>query len=268
MSHWYSSRIARIPVPPPTFNESSVLEDELRDPYNPSNMELDDDPGSYHSKHHRRNFNVGAADAAHELEQSILGDYNEHDVTFSSKSGSGRVSGKMGLADHGDVDLSQGDKPHKKRKLDNEFSLPVSVSGDRQSQAKGKGKGKAPRGPSPDSQSATPKQPRKKAIPKKQPGLGSELDLKPSSNPPSVFGDVTPPVSISRPPSPVPMISGIIFELGDEIPPLKKAKKVDEHAMAKRLKTLEESQRKVWTNIARRDIAKVKLLPQSPTCKY
>ncbi|KAG6879735.1 hypothetical protein C0992_012338 [Termitomyces sp. T32_za158] len=260
MSRWYSSRIARIPVPPPTFNEPSVLEEGLRDPYHP-NMELDDDPASYHSKHHSRDFNDGAADAAHELEQSVLGEYNDHDVTYSSKSGNGRIGGKMGLPDHGDTDLlQQGDKPpYKKRKLDNEFSMstPVSVSSDRKSQAKGKGKTKVPRDSTPESLPATSKQPRKKVDIKKPPGLGPELELKPSSNPPSAFGDITPPVSISRPPSPVPITSGIIFELSDDIPPLKKAKKVDEHAMAKRLKTLEESQRKVWTNIARRDIAKV-----------
>ncbi|KAG6867813.1 hypothetical protein C0993_010747 [Termitomyces sp. T159_Od127] len=258
MSHWYSSRIARIPVPPPTFNEHPVLEDDPQDPYRPNNVELDDDPGSYDTKYHNRDFNDGAADAAHELERSVLGDYNDHDIPYPSKSANGRISGKMGFPDPGDIDLlQQGDKhANKKRKLDNEFSTatPASVLGDRKSQAKVKGKPKVLRDPTPDNPSATPKQSRKKPVPKKQLG---ELELKPSSNPPSVFGDVTPPVSVSRPPSPVPIIPGIIFELTDEIPPLKKAKKVDEHAMTKRLKTLEESQRKVWTNIARRDIAKV-----------
>jgi hypothetical protein len=41
------------------------------------------------------------------------------------------------------------------------------------------------------------------------------------------------------------------------IPPLKKAKKVDDTTMLKRIKTLEEAQRKVWKNIARREIPKV-----------
>ena len=39
---------------------------------------------------------------------------------------------------------------------------------------------------------------------------------------------------------------------------MKRAKKVDDSTMLKRIKALEESQRKVWTNIAKRDVAKVK----------
>jgi DNA helicase INO80 len=46
-----------------------------------------------------------------------------------------------------------------------------------------------------------------------------------------------------------------VYELDEIVPPLKRAKKIDENAMAKRLKNLEEPQKKVWTNIARRDIA-------------
>ncbi|KAH0590582.1 hypothetical protein H2248_000718 [Termitomyces sp. 'cryptogamus'] len=257
MSHWYSSRIARIPVRPPSLYNSPTLEDDLRDSYHMNSMELDDDAGGYRDQHHNRDFNVGAADAAHELERSILGDYNDHDIAHSSKPGKSRDSGKLGLPDHSD---QQGDKPPaKKRKLDNglPLSAPVTVSGDGKSSVKRKGKTALPRDATPDSLSATPKQPRKKATAKKHLGLSPELELKLSSNPPSAFGDVTPAVSTSRPPSPVPVTSGIIFELDDEIPPLKKAKKVDEHAIAKRLKALGESQRKVWTNIARRDITKV-----------
>ncbi|KAJ3558033.1 hypothetical protein NM688_g1148 [Phlebia brevispora] len=43
----------------------------------------------------------------------------------------------------------------------------------------------------------------------------------------------------------------------EEIPALKKAKRIDDMGMWKRVKTLEEAQRKVWTNIARRDVVKV-----------
>jgi hypothetical protein len=42
------------------------------------------------------------------------------------------------------------------------------------------------------------------------------------------------------------------------IPPLKRAKKVDEATMLKRIKALEESQRKVWKNIARKEIPKAR----------
>jgi DNA helicase INO80 len=62
---------------------------------------------------------------------------------------------------------------------------------------------------------------------------------------------------ISRPASPAHSVS-VVYELGDIIPPLRRAKKVDEPAMMKRIRALEESQRKAWTNIARRDVAKVR----------
>ena len=61
----------------------------------------------------------------------------------------------------------------------------------------------------------------------------------------------------SRTSSPVPGPMAIVYDLGDVPPPLKKARKVDEAGMSKRVKTLEEAQKKVWTNIARRDIIKV-----------
>ncbi|KAG6842554.1 hypothetical protein C0991_000080 [Blastosporella zonata] len=258
MSHWYSSRIARIPLPAPAVYDSHTLEDDLLGPssYHPNNVDFDEDPDNYRARHHSRDFSIGAADAAHELERSILGDYNDRDPPFPSKSGKSREVGSMESAEHG----TMSDRPaHKKRKLDNGASLPSPLAArtDDKPSAKGKGKAKAhPRESTPDSISATPKQPRKKAT-KKQLGLGPELELKLASHPSSAFGDVTPAMSISRPPSPVTATSGIIFELDDTIPPLKKAKKVDDHAMVKRLKALEESQRKVWTNIARRDIAKV-----------
>lgn len=76
-----------------------------------------------------------------------------------------------------------------------------------------------------------------------------------SSVPPSVAGDVTP--SISRAGSPGPVNTGVIFELDEVIPPLKRAKKMDDPTMLKRVKALEDAQRKVWTNIARRDVVKV-----------
>ncbi|TFK30564.1 DNA ATP-dependent helicase [Coprinopsis marcescibilis] len=147
---------------------------------------------------------------------------------------------------------------------------------------KGKGKAKTlpeleiAREPSQDSVSA-PAKPRKKPGPKKKLGLAPEIESEiiaaaaasastPTgsndlgglgsalpSYPPSVSGDATP--SASRPSSPGPL--SILYELEEEIPPLKKARKVDDASMLKRLKTLEEAQKKVWTNIAKRDVAKV-----------
>ncbi|CAK5264971.1 unnamed protein product [Mycena citricolor] len=102
------------------------------------------------------------------------------------------------------------------------------------------------------------KAPRKKPGPKKK-GFGPELEMQRASLAPSVASDVTPALSrpSSRPSSPGPIANPYYFELDEQIPPLKKAKKVDDSVMIKRLRTLEETQRKVWTNIARKDVAKV-----------
>lgn len=75
----------------------------------------------------------------------------------------------------------------------------------------------------------------------------------------SAGGDLTP--STSRPSSPAltPMpdkLNATVFELDEQVPQLKKAKKVDEATMLKRVRALEETQKKVWTTIARRDIPK------------
>jgi DNA helicase INO80 len=113
----------------------------------------------------------------------------------------------------------------------------------------------------PNGLSVPPKPPRKKPGPKKK-GFGSEIELELASQAPSISSDITP--ALSRPPSPAP-IATFYFELDEHIPPLKKAKKVDDGVMVKRLKTLEESQRKVWTNIARREVAKASVFEAS-TC--
>ena len=49
----------------------------------------------------------------------------------------------------------------------------------------------------------------------------------------------------------------MVYELDEQMPPLKQAKKVDDSILIKCIKTLEETQKKVWTNLARRDIVKV-----------
>lgn len=152
----------------------------------------------------------------------------------------------------------------KRRKLDNDsasvtngidhsqthdpISLKLSIS-----KLKGKAK-QSQREASHDSVSTTPKM-RKKPGPKKKVGLALELEAEQGSRPSSLMGDVTP--SVSRPTSPVPTNTTMVYDLDEYVPPMKKAKKVDDNAMIKRIKSLEESQRKVWTNIARRDVAKV-----------
>lgn len=141
-----------------------------------------------------------------------------------------------------------------------------------------KGKGKAKqikqaeqlqREPSMDSVSTPPVKIRKKPGPKKKLGLAPEVESEIAASsalavgstvgsyPPSVSGDVTP--RSSRPGSPVPANMSILYDLDEVIPPLKKARKIDDGAMVKRIKSLEEAQKKVWTNIARREVAKVRL---------
>lgn len=137
---------------------------------------------------------------------------------------------------------------------------------------KGKGKAKAkllPSQPTPREQSVesippgagTPKA-RKKPGPRRKidtlpPQTQDSLGVGSGSAAASVSGDVTP--AGSRPPSPTGTVtSAIVFDLDEIIPPLKKAKKVDDATMIKRLKALEDAQNKVWKNIARREVAKVR----------
>ncbi|KAJ3895043.1 SNF2 family DNA-dependent ATPase [Lentinula edodes] len=96
---------------------------------------------------------------------------------------------------------------------------------------------------------------RKKPGPKKKVPIAPELVQEMPSVPPSVAGDVTP--IASRAATPAPVHSGVIFEMDEVIPSLKKAKKMDDSAIQKRVKALEDAQRKVWTTIARRDVVKV-----------
>ncbi|RDB29552.1 putative DNA helicase INO80 [Hypsizygus marmoreus] len=266
LSHHYSNRIARIPLLPPL--PPATVDEDLRHPSpfldHPNGNLYEEDPPVFRSRDHARNFTSGAEDAARELERSVLGDFPESLIPHvQPTSGKGRDITKRPPSDTGsDIDVPPtGQKPgpaQKKRKLNNggiqERSdvLPASAV-----LKLSKGKGKQREGSHDSvSVSATPKPSRRKG-PRKKLGLVPELALELGSHPPSVSGDVTPAISASRPASPTPAVSSVIFELGDVIPPLKKAKKVDDHAMAKRVKTLEEAQRKVWTNIARRDIAKV-----------
>ncbi|GLB36274.1 putative DNA-binding domain containing protein [Lyophyllum shimeji] len=266
ISHYYSNRIAQIPLPPPppAIYESYEMEDDFRDPssYKPNGIDYEGDMDPYRFRKLPRKFSSGAEAAAHELERSILGDFNDVNPHYASKSGKGRDTSKRILSEHGEIDLARPDDEagpaHKKQKLDNGANLDNPLHGPEvKFSAKGKVKGKQVlREATPDSASVTPKATRKKG-PRKKLGLGADLELELASHPPSASGDATPALSISRPPSPAALSLGIIFELNESIPPLKKAKKVEDHVMAKRVRALEEAQRKVWTNIARRDIAKV-----------
>lgn len=211
-------------------------------------------------------FGPGAEDAAHELERSVLDYPDRHARQKPSK---GKELNKRRASDpNSDFDVPRkSDKSGpalKKRKLDKDVEnnvdiheplnatdgLPLAIA----SKFKGKDR-QLQRDASYDSLSLTPK-PRRKETSKKKFGLASEFELESGSRGPSASADVTP--AVSRPASPVVAHSTFVYELDETIPPLKKAKKMDDSAVTKRVKALEEAQRKVWTNIARRDIAKVR----------
>lgn len=200
----------------------------------------------------------------------------DNGVVSSRRKGKGKEVAKRPPAPGSDSDsdldipISAMRPPQKKRRVENNVGdEPRSVVEDHISMsgaspahklvnnAKGRGKGKQ-REQSADSVSATPKG-RKKGGPRKKldnlpPQTQESLGI--GSAAPSVSGDITPVGS--RPPSPtLTSISATVYELDEAIPPLKKARKVDDAAMMKRVRNLEEAQRKVWMNIARRDVAKV-----------
>jgi DNA helicase INO80 len=222
----------------------------------------------------------GAEDAARELEESVLGPStpSKGKVKTESKrafyaAGSDASSSDLDIP----IARDQG-RANKKRKVGKDSDITAdlerSIAEDQRSvasaqdvpkqiKAKGKGKGKLGiRERSVDSVSATPKGPRKRPSARRKldaiaPQTLETLGL--GSAPGSIAGDITP--GGSRPPSPtLTATSATVFEMDMVIPPLKKAKKVDETTMLKRIKGLEESQRKVWKNIARREIPKASRL--------
>jgi DNA helicase INO80 len=268
ISHYYSSRIARMPLPPPASLaiQASRLDDGFRGPSSileyTSEYERSRDDGGV------RHFGSGAEDAAHELERSVLEDFDDYpDRHARQKPSKGKEITKRPASDtNSDFEVpKKSDKTGpalKKRKLDkDESNVDVheqsnttdGLSSSMVSKLKGKDR-QIQREASYDSLSLTPKPLRKKTS-KKKFGLVSEFELESGSRAPSASADVTP--AISRPASPVVATSTFVYELDEHIPPMKKAKKMDDSAVMKRVKALEEAQRKVWTNIARRDISKV-----------
>lgn len=229
------------------------------------------DSNEYNRASLGRTYNVGAEAAARELEESLLGSRSRTKRNPPKRSANGAVSDASS-----DLDIptstARKDKPvNKKRRIDHdasaiadEFERTVnegSTSPAKTTKSKGKGKVSQLREQSVESaitSSLAPKGRKKAAARKKHDALYPDgvghSGL--GSTPGSVAGDATP--SASRPPSPtLTATSAVVYELDEVVPPLRRAKKVDDNAMAKRLKSLEEAQRKVWTNIARRDIAKV-----------
>ncbi|KAF8912786.1 SNF2 family DNA-dependent ATPase [Gymnopilus junonius] len=259
LSRHYSAKIDSIPVPPATPHGPS-FEDEFE------NMTATGIRSNGHDYDHQSRFDASAEDAALEFERAMLespAPKPKKKISESKKRPAPSLDSDIDAEPERDKTMADMSGPStKRRKLEN-TSVPVSngveVDGTREtlklSITKLKGKGKVgQREASHDSVSATLKV-RKKPGPKKKIGLALEVENEQVSRPSSLLGDVTP--AVSRPTSPVPTSTTMVYELDEQVPPMKKAKKVDDNAMVKRIKSLEEAQRKVWTNIARRDVAKV-----------
>lgn len=244
ISHYYNAKLANLPPPlppsPPRLPPPAPMADYHA-------------PNGYH--HHDPPFSPGFANGP---DHSFGPSAHTYEASGSSFTPSGHnkrpASGALSDASS---DFEVPTKPLKKRRTGVDLGSDASPGMSSEfvnSPLPGKGgKGKAKHLPLVDDA----KSQRKKSTPKKKLGSGFEMDTPMSSHAPSI-SDVTP--SISRPSSPVSGITPIVYELDEEVPPLRKAKKMDESAMVKRVKALEEAQRKVWTNIARKEVAKVCVL--------
>ena len=287
LSGRYAAVLERIPVfvPHPVREpQTQSVEDDLLStlPHASPGHDFRDGNRSPAQRLHMQE--IGAEDAARELEESVLGP-STPSKGKTKKGEAKRPQYAASDASSSDLDVpaarDQG-RANKKRKVGKDFDITAdlerSIAEDQRSvasaqdgpkasastKARSKGKGKlGNREQSVDSVSATPKGSRKRPSARRKldalaPQTLETLGL--GSAPASVAGDITP--GGSRPPSPtLTATSATVFEMDMLIPPLKKAKKVDEATMLKRIKALEESQRKVWKNIARREIPKASLLP-------
>ncbi|KAF8622243.1 hypothetical protein AX15_007182 [Amanita polypyramis BW_CC] len=270
LHHRYNTVITRMPPPSPPVHmtTSGYYENEMSPTYCEDGYEY----RRLHPEDARHPAN-SLEDAATELERQVLDEASnvEHLVRPKGKDKDvGKRRQGSGAASDASSDFEvpfRGDREgqgYKRRKIDRsaaciaddfERSLgneSVSLSAVLKLSAVKRAKGKMiHREDSQDSVSLTPKSARKKPVPiKRKPDLVSDdVELA------SIEGDMTP--AMSRHASPSPTVSSIIYNFDEVIPPLRKAKKLDDTAMLKRIKTLEENQRKVWTNMAKRDVSKV-----------
>ncbi|KAJ6621237.1 SNF2 family N-terminal domain-containing protein [Mycena sp. CBHHK59/15] len=271
MSHHYAAKLASIPLP--SLPLVHIVEDDPRAASPGTDYDYLMDNGGFEPPEPPRRFD----DGLHEFDAYTSSVRDLPPVqpypTLRNK-GKGKepakrvASGVLSDASTEGENVSKRGRPAKKRKVDATIidETPAMIADGVESPAgpdwltstplyiPAQKSTSAVRQLAPNNLSATPKPARKKPGPKKK-GLGSEIELELTSQAPSISSDITP--ALSRPPSPTSTNSTFFFELDEEIHPLKKAKKVDDSVMLKRLKTLEESQRKVWTNIARREVAKV-----------
>lgn len=212
---------------------------------------------------------AGAADAAREVEESVLG-INTSGKGSRKRAAPGEASDSSSEID---VPIAARQNQHKRRKLAKshmqDITAELEAPGDMSSMTgtiplaikphtgRGRGKGKQ-REDHPESASSTPR--------RRKPGPKKKIDILPPQTQ-EALGLTAASLSTSRDASPagsraaspaLTNVSATIYELDEEIPALKKAKRIDDVGMWKRVRTLEEAQRKVWTNIARRDVVKVR----------
>ena len=278
MSHAYVDRIARIPrpLPPHVIPPSPSIDEEVTT----RGMSPSDQSDGFDIDYsYARGGHESAADAARDLEDNLLGtggniarkrqvngnesdDSSEADVPIAARHGPANKKRKLsklpGAEGVHELDVNYGGQ--------NGAGVPLGVK-TLVASAKGKGKGKGKqRETSVDSGSATPKG-RKR-------GLKKGLDgLPPHAHSLFATGSASAPLSRdasplgSRAPSPaLTTTSATFYELDEAIPALKKARRLDDAGMWKRVKTIEEAQKKVWTNIARRDVVKVYFI--TPSCYH
>ena len=218
---------------------------------------------------------TGAADAATHLEESVLG------IQTGGKANKKRPAGDTSDSSS-ESEMPIAAKPAPKRRRVNKSNHLQDITADldpslagppadmssmtstiplviKPATGRGRGKGKQ-REEQADSVSSTPRGRKKLGVPK------NKIDILPPQTQEALGLTASTSMSASRDASPVASrapspaltnVSATIYELDDQPPALKRAKRIDDNAMWKRIKTLEEAQRKVWTNIARRDIVKV-----------
>ena len=197
---------------------------------------------------------ISAQEAAQEIEDAVTAATNKLEAK--------KRSAEQVLSDGSSELETTSTKPKqpatKKRKTGETGAIDVVTS--LRASAAGRKRGKqATREGSIDSASGA-KQPRRRTGKKKEAGALQNPDLLSIAPSISAGGDLTPGTSRPSSPALTPMsdrLNATVFELDEQAPQLKKAKKVDDTTMLKRVRALEETQKKVWTTIARRDIPKV-----------
>lgn len=236
------------PPTPPPIQEVHVLNDS-------TNASAHDDFGATNDAYD----DISAQEAAQEFEDAV--------TAATNRSEAKKRSAEQVLSDASselETASTKTKQPANKKRKTGEAGVVDVVTALRASAA-GKKKGKqATREGSMDSTSGV-KQPRRRGGKKKmEAGALQNPDLLSVAPSISAGGDLTPATSRPSSPAMTPMsdrLNATVIELNQLPVQLKKAKKVDDATMLKRVRALEETQKKVWTTIARRDIPKVCLIP-------